>query len=149
MIELNNFQPEKAILVGLVTPHQKLEQLNEYLDELEFLAETAGAVVLEKFYQKMQMPEARTYVGKGKLEEIKKFVEEKEVDLVIFDDEISPSQLRNIETELRVKILDRSMLILDIFSTRAQTVQAKTQVELAQTQYMLPRLKGLWTHLDR
>ncbi|MFN0274273.1 MAG: GTPase HflX [Chitinophagales bacterium] len=149
MIELKANEKEKAILVGLVTQHQTVEQLNEYLDELEFLTQTAGAVVLEKFYQKMQTPDVRTYVGKGKLEEIKQFVEEKEVDLVIFDDEISPSQLRNIETELRVKILDRSMLILDIFSTRAQTVQAKTQVDLAQTQYMLPRLKGLWSHLDR
>lgn len=149
MIEVNNREKEKAILIGLVTQHQTVEQLNEFLDELEFLAKTAGAVVLDKFYQKMQTPDTRTYIGKGKLEEIKKFVETHEVDLVIFDDEISPSQLRNIETELRVKILDRSMLILDIFSTRAQTVQAKTQVDLAQTQYMLPRLKGLWTHLDR
>lgn len=143
MIEVNNREKEKAILIGLVTQHQTVEQLNEFLDELEFLAKTAGAVVLDKFYQKMQTPDTRTYIGKGKLEEIKKFVETHEVDLVIFDDEISPSQLRNIETELRVKILDRSMLILDIFSTRAQTVQAKTQVDLAQTQYMLPRLKGL------
>ncbi|MBC8045927.1 MAG: GTPase HflX [Fimbriimonadaceae bacterium] len=149
MIVLNNKEREKAILVGLVTQHQTLEQLNEYLEELDFLAQTAGAEVVEKFYQKMQTPDTRTYIGKGKLEEIKNFVEAKEIDLVIFDDEISPSQLRNIETELKVKILDRSMLILDIFSTRAQTVQAKTQVDLAQTQYMLPRLKGLWTHLDR
>lgn len=149
MIDLQTNGREKAILVGLVTQYQTVEMLNEYLDELEFLASTAGADVLEKFYQKLQTPDNRTYVGKGKLEEIKSYVEEKEIDLVIFDDEISPSQLRNIETELKVKILDRSMLILDIFSTRAQTVQAKTQVELAQTQYMLPRLKGLWSHLDR
>lgn len=149
MIDLQTNGREKAILVGLVTQYQTVEMLNEYLDELEFLASTAGADVLEKFYQKLQTPDNRTYVGKGKLEEIKNYVEEKEIDLVIFDDEISPSQLRNIETELKVKILDRSMLILDIFSTRAQTVQAKTQVDLAQTQYMLPRLKGLWSHLDR
>jgi GTP-binding protein HflX len=149
MIEIKQTQQEKAILVGLVTQQQTLPQLEEYLDELAFLAQTAGAVVLEKFYQKLQVPDVRTYVGKGKLEEIKQFVEEHAIDLVIFDDEISPSQLRNIETALRVKILDRSMLILDIFSTRAQTVQAKTQVDLAQTQYMLPRLKGLWSHLDR
>ncbi|MFI5172416.1 MAG: GTPase HflX [Chitinophagales bacterium] len=140
---------EKCVLVGLVTQQQTLEQLKEYFDELEFLAETAGAKTLEKFYQKLPHPDVRTYVGKGKLEEIKNFVINNEIELVIIDDEISPSQLRNIEAELKVKIVDRSMLILDIFATRAQTVQAKTQVELAQTQYMLPRLKGLWSHLDR
>lgn len=149
MIELKQNQKEKAILVGLVTQQQTLEMLNEYLAELEFLAETAGAIVLEKFYQKLQTPDVRTYIGKGKLEEINQYAEQNEIDLIIFDDEISPSQLRNIEAELKIKVLDRSMLILDIFSTRAQTVLAKTQVELAQTQYLLPRLKGLWSHLDR
>lgn len=142
-------ETERCILVGLVTKDQTLEQLNEFLDELQFLAETAGAVTVEKFYQKLQHPDTRTYVGKGKLMEIKQFIEAEEIDIVVFDDEITPSQLRNIEEELKVKVLDRSMLILDIFATRAQTVQAKTQVELAQTQYMLPRLKGLWGHLDR
>ena len=140
---------EKAILVGLVTREQTVEQLHEYLDELAFLAETAGAKTEEKFWQKMSSPDKRTYVGKGKLEEIATFVEAYDIDLVIFDDEISPSQQRNIEKVLGCKILDRSMLILDIFAQRAQTVQAKTQVELAQLQYMLPRLKGLWDHLDR
>jgi len=149
MPELTVRVKEKCVLVGLVTQEQTLAQLNEYLDELEFLADTAGAETLEKFYQKLPHPDARTYVGKGKLEEIRKYVEEKEVDLVVIDDEISPSQLRNMEAVLKVKILDRSMLILDIFATRAKTVQAKTQVELAQTQYLLPRLKGMWEHLDR
>lgn len=149
MISIQKNNKEKAILVGVVTKDQSLEQLNEFLDELEFLATTAGAVTVEKFYQKLQHPDAKTYVGKGKLEEIRQFVEANGIELVIFDDEISPSQLWNIEAELKVKIVDRSMLILDIFATRAQTVQAKTQVELAQIQYMLPRLKGLWSHLDR
>lgn len=140
---------EQAILIGVVTPEQSVEQLGEYFDELEFLALTAGAVTRERFYQKLPHPDAKTYVGKGKLAEIKAYIETHETDLVLLDDEVSPSQLRNIETELRCKILDRSMLILDIFATRAQTVQAKTQVELAQLQYLLPRLKGLWSHLDR
>ena len=149
MHEINQNIKEKCVLVGLVTQQQTLEQLNEYLDELEFLADTAGAITVSKFYQKLTHPDTKTYVGKGKLEEIKQFTEEKEIDLVIIDDEISPSQLRNMEAELKVKVLDRSMLILDIFATRAKTVQAKTQVELAQTQYLLPRLKGMWEHLDR
>ncbi len=146
---IENNKKERAILIGLVTQNQTLEQLNEYFDELEFLAETAGAVTIEKFYQKLPHPDMKTYVGKGKLQEIVDFVIANEIDLVILDDEISPSQLRNIEAEVKIKVVDRSMLILDIFATRAQTVQAKTQVELAQTQYMLPRLKGLWSHLDR
>ncbi len=146
---IDNNKKERAILIGLVTQNQTLEQLNEYFDELEFLAETAGAITVEKFYQKLPHPDMKTYVGKGKLQEIVDFVAANEIDLVILDDEISPSQLRNIEAEVKIKIVDRSMLILDIFATRAQTVQAKTQVELAQTQYMLPRLKGLWSHLDR
>ena len=146
---IENNKKERAILIGLVTQNQTLEQLNEYFDELEFLAETAGAITIEKFYQKLPHPDMKTYVGKGKLQEIVDFVAANEIDLVILDDEISPSQLRNIEAEVKIKVVDRSMLILDIFATRAQTVQAKTQVELAQTQYMLPRLKGLWSHLDR
>jgi len=142
-------ETERCILIGIVTGQQTVEQLQEYLDELRFLAETAGAVAVEQFYQKLAHPDTRTYIGKGKLEEIRYFVENNDIDIAIFDDEITPSQLRNIEAELKIKVLDRSMLILDIFATRAQTVQAKTQVELAQTQYMLPRLKGLWSHLDR
>jgi GTP-binding protein HflX len=140
---------EKAVLVGLVTPKQSEIMLNEYLDELEFLAMTAGAVTLKRFFQKLPHPENRSYVGKGKLEEIKAFVIAKEIDLVIFDDEISPAQQRNLEEELKCKIVDRSMLILDIFAKRAQTQQARTQVELAQMQYLLPRLRGMWEHLDR
>jgi GTP-binding protein HflX len=142
-------EAERAVLVGLVTRHQSEEQLLEYLDELEFLAETAGATTLKKFYQKLDNPDVATYVGKGKLEEIKNYVLANDVDLVIFDDEITPSQQRNIEKVLRCKIVDRSMLILDIFALRAKTLQARTQVELAQNQYLLPRLKGMWQHLDR
>ncbi len=149
MHDLQQRQFEKAILVGLVTREQTLGHLNEYLDELEFLAETAGAVTLDKVYQKLEKPDIRTYVGKGKLLEIKEQAEDMDADLVIFDDELSPSQLRNIEDVLQLKVLDRSMLILDIFASRAQTQQARTQVELAQLQYLLPRLKGMWTHLDR
>ena len=146
---IENNKKERAILIGLVTQNQTLEQLNEYFDELVFLAETAGAETIEKFYQKLPHPDMKTYVGKGKLQEIVDFVTANEIDLVILDDEISPSQLRNIEAEVKIKVVDRSMLILDIFATRTQTVRAKTQVELAQTRYMLPRLKGLWSHLDR
>lgn len=150
MIEIQKEQTEeRAILVGLVTKDQSEEQLMEFFDELSFLAETAGAKTLKTFYQKVSHPDVRTYVGKGKLEEINEYVKSHEIDLVIFDDEITPSQQRNIEKELKVKVLDRSMLILDIFASRARTLQAKTQVELAQTQYMLPRLKGMWQHLDR
>ena len=140
---------ERAILVGLVTKDQTEEQLMEYFEELAFLAETAGAKTVKKFFQKVSHPDVRTYVGKGKLEEIKDYIKLHDIDLVIIDDEISPSQQRNIERELKIKVLDRSMLILDIFASRARTLQAKTQVELAQTQYMLPRLKGMWQHLDR
>lgn len=140
---------EKAILVGLVYKEQTEERLMEYLDELAFLAETAGAVILRHFYQKLDHPDSRTYVRKGKLEEIAAYVKNHEVELVIVDDELTPSQQHNLEKELRCKVLDRSMLILDIFAQRARTVQAKTQVELAQTQYLLPRLRGMWQHLDR
>ena len=140
---------ETAVLVALVSQNQSEEQTTEYLDELEFLAETDGVKTLKRFTQKLAHPDNKTYVGKGKLEEIKKYVEEKGVDLVIVDDEISPSQQRNIEEVVKKRVLDRSMLILDIFAQRARTVQAKTQVDLAQLQYMLPRLKGMWTHLER
>lgn len=140
---------EKAVLVGLITREQNEEQLKEYLAELAFLAQTAGAETEEKFWQRLDRPDKRYYVGSGKLQEINDFVKAYDIDIVIFDDEISPSQQRNIEKELKCKVLDRSMLILDIFAQRAQTVQAKTQVELAQMQYLLPRLRGMWQHLDR
>lgn len=142
-------QPEKAILVGIVTPGQSDDETREYLDELAFLVDTAGGRTVRSFTQRMQKPDRATFVGTGKLEEINAFVKSEEIDIVVFDDELSPSQLRNIERELQVKILDRSNLILDIFARRAQTAQAKTQVELAQLQYLLPRLTRLWTHLER
>ena len=146
--------PETAILVGLITPQQNEQKTREYLDELEFLAETAGAVTVKRFTQKVNGPSSVTYLGKGKLEEIRAYIvaeedAEREVSMVIFDDELSAKQLRNIEAELKVKILDRTSLILDIFAMRAQTANAKTQVELAQYRYMLPRLQRLWTHLER
>jgi GTP-binding protein HflX len=140
---------ETAVLVALVTGNQTEEQTNEYLDELEFLAETDGVKTLKRFTQKLPHPDNKTYVGKGKLEEVKTYTEMHSVDLVIIDDELSPSQQRNMEEAIKKRVLDRSMLILDIFAQRARTVQAKTQVELAQLQYMLPRLKGMWTHLER
>ena len=140
---------EKAVLVGVITQNQQDEKAREYLDELAFLAETAGASPEKLFFQRLEYPNPKTFVGPGKLVEIKKFVDENEIGLVIFDDELSPKQLRNIEAELRVLILDRTSLILDIFAKRAQTANAKTQVELAQCQYMLPRLTRLWTHLER
>ncbi|MEZ2338179.1 GTPase HflX [Mucilaginibacter sp. RCC_168] len=140
---------EKAVLVGVMTPHVTDEQEKEYLEELEFLVATAGGETITSFTQKLQRPDRATFVGSGKLEDIKAFVIEEEIDMVVFDDELSPSQLRNIENELQVKILDRNNLILDIFANRAQTAQAKTQVELAQLQYLLPRLTRLWTHLER
>lgn len=146
---LDRTEPEKAVLVGLITPSQNETMLREYLDELEFLAMTAGAVTQKRFFQKLPHPDVKFYVGKGKMEEIVEYVRAKEIDLVIFDDEISPSQQRNLEAELKCKVVDRPMLILDIFASRAQTLQARTQVELAQTQYLLPRLRGMWEHLDR
>jgi GTP-binding protein HflX len=142
-------EQEKAVLVGLVSKEQDEEKTKEYLDELQFLAETAGAITIKRFWQKLPHPDVATYLGKGKIDEVSNFVKDNNIDLVLVDDEISPSQLRNIEKATKSKVLDRSMLILDIFAQRARTVQAKTQVELAQLQYMLPRLKGLWTHLDR
>jgi GTP-binding protein HflX len=140
---------ETCVLVGVITPEIKEDTANEYLDELEFLAETAGAITQKKFLQKLPMPNPRTFVGTGKLEEIREYIKEHVIELVIFDDELSPSQLRNIERELECKILDRNILILDIFASRARTSHAKTQVELAQLQYMLPRLTRMWTHLER
>ena len=145
---------ETAILVGLVTPTQDEAKTTEYLDELEFLADTAGAVIVKRFTQKVGGPNQTSYVGKGKLEEIHQYIKDeedndREIGMVIFDDELSAKQLRNIENELHVKVLDRTSLILDIFAMRAQTASAKTQVELAQYRYMLPRLQRMWTHLER
>lgn len=147
-------QTETAVLVALITRTQDERKTNEYLDELAFLAETAGARTVKRFTQRLDQPLVATYVGKGKLDEIRRYIEEeeeadREVGMVIFDDELSAKQLRNIERELKVKILDRTSLILDIFAMRAQTANAKTQVELAQYKYMLPRLQRLWTHLER
>lgn len=153
MIEKGNKikENEKAVLVGVIQKeqHQTEEQVNEYLDELSFLAETAGAETIKTFIQKLDHPDSRTFVGKGKLEEIKNYCAGKNIDLLIFDDELTGSQIINIEKETGVKTIDRSDLILDIFARRARTAQAKTQVELAQYQYLLPRLKGMWKHLER
>ena len=151
---ISEAKAETAVLVGLITKEQDEEKTKEYLDELEFLADTAGAVTIKRFTQKVNGPNTVTYVGKGKLEEIKQYIadeedQDREVGMVIFDDELSAKQIRNIENELKVKILDRTSLILDIFAMRAQTANAKTQVELAQYRYMLPRLQRLWTHLER
>lgn len=140
---------ERTVLVGLVTRDQNETRMNEYLDELEFLADTAGAVVVRRFTQKLDYPNSRTFVGQGKLAEIKEYVEKNDIGLVIFDDDLSSKQVANIERELQIKVLDRSSLILDIFAKRAQTATAKTQVELAQYQYLLPRLTRMWTHLER
>lgn len=153
-IQTEEIKSETAILVGLITKNQNERKTNEYLDELEFLAETAGAVTVKRFTQKMDGPSSVSYVGKGKLEEIRDYIlaeeeAEREIGMVIFDDELSAKQLRNIGQVLGVKILDRTNLILDIFAMRAQTANAKTQVELAQYRYMLPRLQRLWTHLER
>lgn len=151
---ISEVKAETAVLVGLITQEQNEAKTNEYLDELEFLADTAGAVTVKLFTQKVSEPNQTTYVGKGKLEEIKQYITaeeeaERKIGMVIFDDELSAKQIRNIENELKVKILDRTSLILDIFAMRAQTAEAKTQVELAQYRYMLPRLQRLWTHLER
>ncbi len=140
---------ERALLVGLITPRQPENKVHEYLDELAFLADTAGAEVVARFTQKLDNPNPRTFVGQGKLQEIKEYVEKNEIGMVIFDDDLSTKQVANIEKELQIKVLDRSSLILDIFAKRAQTATAKAQVELAQYQYLLPRLTRLWTHLER
>ena len=143
-------ETEYAVLVGLITPEVNETQAHEYMDELEFLATTAGAVTIKRFTQRAAHPEHRTFVGKGKLEEIRLYLERhEEVNMVIFDDDLTGKQTNNIEEALKVKIVDRSTLILDIFANRAQTAQAKAQVELAQMKYLLPRLRGLWTHLER
>ena len=141
-------EEEKAVLVGVIQKEQKEQDAKEYLDELHFLAETAGAVAVKRFVQKLSHPDSRTFVGKGKLEEIKKYVEDKQIDVLIFDDELNGSQISNIEKAVGIKTIDRSDLILDIFARRAKTAQAKAQVELAQYQYILPRLRGMWKHLE-
>lgn len=140
---------EKAVLVGVIRPEQGTEQAQEYLDELAFLVDTAGGIAIKTFTQRLPVPDTKTFVGKGKLEEIQEYVKLAEADLVIFDDELSPSQTRNLENQLKVPILDRSRVILDIFADRAQTSQARTQVELARYEYILPRLTRMWTHLER
>lgn len=147
----NEIKKENAVLVGLITPEQNEEKVNEYLDELAFLAETAGLTPAKRFVQRLEIPNTVTFVGSGKLQEIKNYVEEEEneIGVVIFDDELSARQLRNIERELKIRIMDRTSLILDIFAMRAQTAHAKAQVELAQYQYLLPRLTRMWTHLER
>ena len=149
MIEEKDISLEKAVLVGLITQNQDEEKVKEYLDELEFLTYTAGGEVLKRFTQKVEMPNPKTFIGSGKLDEVKDYIHENDVTTVIFDDELSPAQERNISRILNCKILDRTNLILDIFAQRAQTSYARTQVELAQCEYLLPRLKGMWTHLER
>lgn len=148
MIETAKKQ-ETAVLIGLIYQNQDIEKVNEYLDELAFLVDTAGGLAVKRFVQKLERPDSRTFVGSGKLAEIKEYIEAENVNIAVFDDELSPSQIRNIERELNCKILDRTNLILDIFASRARTSHAKTQVELAQYQYLLPRLTRMWTHLTR
>lgn len=149
MLEKEEINYEKAVLVGIVTQTQSEDKLNEYLDELEFLTQTAGGEVVKRFTQKMDKPNPKTFVGTGKLEEIEIYIKEHTVDTVIFDDELTPAQQKNLSRQLDCKVLDRTNLILDIFAQRAQTSYARTQVELAQFQYLLPRLTGMWTHLER
>lgn len=149
MLEKKNLDYEKVVLVGVITSTQNEEKVNEYLDELAFLTYTAGGEVIKQFTQRMEAPHPKTFIGTGKMEELAQFVEENDIGTVIFDDELTPAQQNNIEKILRKKILDRTTLILDIFAQRAQTSYARTQVELAQYQYLLPRLTGLWTHLER
>ncbi len=151
MLEKKNIiqDQQTAVIVGVVQKDQTEQQVKDYLDELEFLAETAGAATRKRFIQKLQHPDSRTFVGKGKLEEIRQYISFHGIDLVIFDDELSGAQINNIQKELKIKVIDRSDLILDIFARRAKTAQARTQVELAQYQYILPRLRGMWSHLER
>ena len=149
MLEKKNLEYEKTVLVGVITATQNEEKAHEYLDELEFLTYTAGGEVVKRFTQRLDTPNPKTFIGTGKIEELTQFVQDNEIGTVIFDDELTPAQQNNIEKILRVKILDRTTLILDIFAQRAQTSYARTQVELAQYQYLLPRLTGLWTHLER
>ena len=140
---------EKAILIGVITPEQNRSRAEEYLEELAFLAKTAGAKPVKRFLQKLNVPNNKTFIGKGKIEEVRQYAKIEDIELIIFDDDLTPVQLRNIERILECKILDRSNLILDIFASRARTANAKTQVELAQYQYLLPRLTRMWTHLER
>lgn len=149
MLEKTNLEYEKVVLIGIVTREQSEEKLKEYLDELEFLTFTAGGEVVRRFSQRMDMPNPKTFIGSGKMEEVRSYIQENEVGTAIFDDELSPAQQKNIERILQCKVLDRTNLILDIFAQRAQTSYARTQVELAQYQYLLPRLAGMWTHLER
>ncbi|AZQ59594.1 GTPase HflX [Maribacter sp. MJ134] len=149
MLEKKTNTYEKTVLIGILNREQNEEKVTEYLDELEFLTYTAGGEVLKRFIQRMDVPNPKTLIGSGKMLEVEKFVEENEIGSVIFDDELTPAQQRNIEKQLRCKIIDRTSLILDIFAQRAQTSYARTQVELAQYEYLLPRLTGLWTHLER
>ncbi|MDA8595770.1 GTPase HflX [Flavobacteriaceae bacterium] len=149
MIEQKKISSEKVVLVGVITQLQDEEKATEYLDELEFLTSTAGGVAVKRFTQKLEHPHPKTFIGTGKLEEVKQYIDSHDIGTAIFDDELSPAQLRNVEKILDIKILDRTNLILDIFAQRAQTSYARTQVELAQCQYMLPRLTRLWTHLDK
>lgn len=142
-------KPKRAILVGLITKGQEVEKAQEYLDELAFLVETDGLIPVKQFTQRLEKPDKSTFVGKGKVNELKNFVKENDIDVLVFDDELSPSQQRNLEKELQRKILDRTVLILEIFAGRARTAHARTQVELARYQYLLPRLTGMWTHLER
>ncbi len=144
-----DIQPERAILVGIATPQQSRKKVEEYLNELEFLLDTAGGITVKRFVQQLEYPNPQTYVGTGKLEELFQYIKAENIDLVVVDDELGPSQLRNLEKELGCKILDRTNLILDIFAKRARTAHAKVQVELAQYQYLLPRLTRMWTHLER
>ena len=149
MLEKETKKIEKTVIVGIITQKQDEEKLNEYLDELSFLTYTAGGEVVKRFFQKMERPNPKTFVGTGKIDEINHFVIENDISTVIFDDELSPSQQKNISRIIACKILDRTHLILDIFAQRAETSYARTQVELAQCQYLLPRLSGMWTHLER
>ncbi len=149
MLEKTDLTHEKAVLIGIVTQHQDEEKLKEYLDELEFLTYTAGGEVSKRFSQKLDTPNPKTFIGSGKMNDVRDFVQENEIGTAIFDDELSPAQQKNIEKILKCKVLDRTTLILDIFAQRAQTSYARTQVELAQYEYLLPRLAGMWTHLER
>jgi len=149
MIEKKEIFYENVILVGIITKNQSKEKATDYINELAFLAETAGGKVKKKFLQRLDQPHPKTFLGSGKLQEIKEYIDENDIDIVIFDDELSPAQQKNLEKILQVKIIDRTLLILDIFAKRAQTSYARTQVELAQYQYLLPRLTGMWTHLER
>src|SRR5690606_16750547 len=149
MLEKKDITLEKAVLIGIVTKDQDEDKSKEYLDELEFLTYTAGGEVIKRFTQKMDIPNPRTFIGTGKMDEVKQFIKDNEVGTAIFDDELSAAQERNISKILDCKVLDRTNLILDIFAQRAQTSYARTQVELAQCEYLLPRLRGMWTHLER